>query len=190
MHAYARLPREVTTLNLFFKNWQTITIINLQGNDGSRNKLCLAPPWAAVRSKLLVWVRKCSIPTNPFVAYGDNSALQVQEIWKGERFQKTIISFSPSHQTSVATFMVQAHEQLNQCMCMVWNLQKEMCPWRADSPHRHHQSDHFHLLSPPFCPLEHGIIRTPPLRGHRPTERGQRQPAEAEWEPPKIVLMK
>lgn len=54
MHVYAHLPREVMALNLFFKNWQIITIINLQGNNGSSNKLCLAPPQAAVRSKLLV----------------------------------------------------------------------------------------------------------------------------------------
>lgn len=50
------------------------------------------------------WVRQRTVPTKPLVAYGDNLALERQEIGKGGRFQKVAISISPSHQTSLPNF--------------------------------------------------------------------------------------
>lgn len=136
-----------------------------------------------------VWVRQCSVPTKPSVAYGDDLALERQEIKKGGRFQKAAISISLSHQTPLPNFgstraveAVRVHGEAPQ-KGNVLSVKKVSLLLTAAWPL---PLALFTFLPHPVLNHLHGCAP----RGHRSTEQGQEQVAGAEWELPKIVLMK
>lgn len=193
MHTHARLPREVMALNSFFKNWQTITIINLQGNNGSSNKLRLAPPWAAVRSKRQVWVRKCSKLTKKDLCLVTVIILPCRDkkFGKEKDFRRLLFHFLLS----------------SRHLCPpLWgkhtNGQTNVCVWLGTSKMRFLISRESFFtttttsLTTALCSLYPSVTSNSEsfahhaLRVHRPTERGQEQAAGAKKELLKIVLMK